>query len=110
MAEHFTGMQWNDFSNMNGGHFAPHAEHTTGNSVDGYFDGYEKRDAKVAQTLIDCLNDATYGSRIEKVFVAFTPAFEAAIKDVTLKNGQKAAGFFHDNSDHDGHFHFDISD
>ena len=59
------GLTWGDFSNMNGGPFAPHHLHQTGNSADGWFSGYNARNAATAATIIDHLN--TYGERITTV-------------------------------------------
>jgi hypothetical protein len=47
---------WGDFSKMNGGKFPPHTSHADGRHIDGYFDGYKKRDGTVAKRLIDMVN------------------------------------------------------
>jgi hypothetical protein len=112
--DHFTGVTWNDFSNMNGGPFSPHGSHRKGNDVDGYFTGYENRNAATATQIIAHLNDATYGPRIEMVFVAFekkeTNAFWVAIKDVTLSNGRKAQNVILPDANHKGHFHWRVKE
>jgi hypothetical protein len=130
VAEHFAGINWGDFSNMNGGPFPPHASHKTGNDIDGAFAGYAARDAATAATIIEHLNDDTYGSRIQRVFVAFnrpgTPranwlrceggpdtsahgAFWNAIQGITLDDGRLASAVIRPVRDHCTHFHWVIS-
>jgi hypothetical protein len=119
VAEHFTGIKWGDFSNMNGGKFPPHGEHQTGNSIDGYFEDYEKRDAAAAKKMINYLNDATYGSRIVCVFVAYTAndatdSFWNAINkddkgnDIKLNDGRLVRTVIRPEASHTSHFHWDI--
>ena len=126
VVEHFTQFTWNDFSNMNGGPFHPHKSHNTGNDVDGYFPNYEKINEATAQTLIDALNDGTYGARITNVFVSFKawdevtngiiihhpahPDFQAKIDNTTLNRGGPASVVITHEPDHHTHFHFRISD
>ena len=57
IASHFSSNTYGDFSNMNGGRFSPHAEHRTGEDVDGWFPGYNARNAATAATIIGHLND-----------------------------------------------------
>jgi murein endopeptidase len=94
---------------MNGGPFTPHGSHTCGIDVDGYFTGYEKLDAAAATTIIGHLN-ATNGSQIKKVFVAYTAndAFGKAIQGVTLKDGRAATSVIRPDADHTGHFHWRV--
>jgi hypothetical protein len=50
---------------MNGGAFSPHASHRDGIDVDGYFAGYEKRDATTAAQIIQHLNDPIFGVTLQ---------------------------------------------
>jgi hypothetical protein len=61
LIEHFTGITVGDISNMNGGRFPPHSTHKDGVDMDGYFAGYNDRNAATATTIIGHLNDPTYG-------------------------------------------------
>ena len=94
--DHFAGsVTYGDMSNMNAGSFAPdHQGHGNGQEVDGWFAGYNSRNAATATTMIDLLNDASYGSRIRTVYVTFqrtsTNAFWNAIQNVTLADGRAA--------------------
>ena len=114
VAEHFTDINWGDFSNMNGGKFIQHSLHRTGNSIDGKFTGYEEINADTAKTIIGHLNDPTFGSRIQKVFVAYkkttTNTFWNAIKDVTLNDNRKAQDVIRPDPDHDTHFHWEVAE
>lgn len=102
-----------DFSNMNGGTFPPHGTHNDGTSVDGWFNGYNARDAATAQTMINLLNDPTYGSRIQTVGVTFqqvnTNSFWNAIKNVTLNDGRRARDVIRPWAGHTTHFHWVIT-
>lgn len=105
------GQVWGDFSNMNGGSFAPdHTSHQTGNSADGWFDGYNARDADVAATIIGHVN--THGRRIRTVYVTFAPnsAFANAIAGVTLDDGRAATEVIRNFRGHTGHFHWEVTD
>jgi murein endopeptidase len=52
LARHYSGITWGDFSNMNGGSFAPdHESHQTGNDIDGWCPVYYKRDKKAAEIM-----------------------------------------------------------
>jgi murein endopeptidase len=105
------GQVWGDFSNMNGGSFAPdHTSHQTGNSADGWFDGYNARDADVAATIIGHVN--THGRRIRTVYVTFAPnsAFANAIAGVTLNDGRAATEVIRNFRGHTGHFHWEVTD
>jgi hypothetical protein len=106
---HFTSISWGDMSNMNGGEFPPHDGHQRGTSADGHFGGYNDRDAAAASQIIKYLNDDTYGSRIRRVYVTFTPAFRRAIEAVTLDDGRRATDVIKNAGDHATHFHFDIA-
>jgi hypothetical protein len=117
LANHYsstmTGGLWGDFSNMNGGNFyPPHHSHAKGIDADGYFTGYNARDKTVAETMIKLLNDATYGSQITQVWVAYekvpTNTFWTAIKDVTLADGRAASGVILKEASHTTHFHWRI--
>jgi hypothetical protein len=64
-------VQWNDFSNMNGGFFPPHEGHREGRTIDGLTPGYLNMDANAAQALIDMLNERN-PEAVERVFVSFS--------------------------------------
>lgn len=105
------GQTWGDFSNMNGGSFAPdHTSHQTGNSADGWFDGYNIRNAATATTIIGHLN--THGTRIRTVYVTFAPnsVFANAIANVTLDDGRRATAVIRNFGGHTGHFHWEVTD
>lgn len=110
---HFSGIQINDISNMNGGKFPPHGTHQDGTHIDGWFNGYNARNAAVAATMIGYLNDPTYGSNIRTVYVTFsrtaTNPFWNAIKDVTLNDGRLARDVIVPIAGHDTHFHWVIA-
>jgi hypothetical protein len=110
LVAHYTGISWNDFSNMNGGPFPPHGSHRDGIDVDGYFDHYQDRNAATAAQIVQHLNDAPYGSRIFKVFVAYkttgSDSFWNAIKDVTLNDGRAAKNVIRPDPKHATHFHW----
>lgn len=114
VTEAFGAINWGDFSNMNGGRFAPHASHNTGNDVDGHFAGYNARDAATANTMIGFLNDPTYGSQITLVFVTYartpTDPFWNAIMNVTLADGRAARDVIQPVGGHGTHFHWRIAD
>jgi hypothetical protein len=116
-----------DISNMNGGSFAPdHRLHDTGNDFDGWFNGYNARNAATAERIIEMLNDTTpvgpleaeeappVGSRIQFVYVTFsrtpTDSFWNAIRNVTLNDGRQARRVIRSVSGHTSHFHVRIID
>jgi hypothetical protein len=105
-----TSHTWGDFSNMNGGPFPPHGSHQTGNSADGWFSGYNARDAATAATIIGHLN--THGRRIQTVYVTFAPgsAFANAIAGVTLADGRAATSVIRNFGGHTTHFHWEVVD
>lgn len=109
IVDHF-GLTYGDFSNMNGGNFPPHSSHRNGNDVDGWFSGYNARNAATATQVIAHLNDTTHGSRISMVFVTFdrvaTNTFWNAIKDVNLDNGRRARDVILPVAGHTTHFHW----
>jgi hypothetical protein len=113
VAEHF-GLHYNDFSNMHGGGFPPHLSHQTGNDVDLRFAGYAARNAATAAALIAQLNDPTYGSRFQAIFVTFertaSNAFWQAIRNVTLNDGRLARNVILPEPLHADHAHWRISD
>lgn len=97
---------------MHAGSFAPdHGSHRTGNDVDGWFPGYNNRDANTAETIINQLNDPS-GSNISIVFVTYqqtaTNAFWNAIKNVTLTDGRLASSVIRPLGGHGSHFHWRI--
>ena len=106
-------LTWGDFSNMNGGRFAPHASHRTGNDIDGWFNGYNNRDAATAASIIGHLNAAN-GGRITAVFVTFTrqqgDAFWGAIENVVLGDGRRARDVILPVGGHTRHFHWRVGD
>ncbi|GAB4540792.1 MAG: hypothetical protein Tsb0014_32290 [Pleurocapsa sp.] len=102
-----------DFSNMNGGRFSPHSTHRDGTHIDGWFNGYNDRNAATAQTMINLLNDPTYGYKIRTVLVTFQKTsqdtFWNAIKDVTLDDGRKASNVIKPYQGHTTHFHWVVN-
>jgi murein endopeptidase len=105
----FGGLTWGDFSNMNGGPFPPHASHRLGLDADGWFPGYNARDAATAATIIGHLNSAA-GSDITAVFVTFeqisTDPFWQAIRTVVLSDGRRARDVILPVGGHTTHFHW----
>ncbi|WP_159916005.1 carboxypeptidase-like regulatory domain-containing protein [Pantoea sp. 18069] len=105
------GVTWGDFSNMNAGSFAPdHASHATGRDADGWYAGYNARDAAAAKKMIALLNTPGVGSKVKIVYVTHTPssgnAFHDAYKDVTLADGRKARSVIRNYAGHRTHFHW----
>lgn len=98
-------IEFNDMSNMNGGRFPPHASHDTGADVDAWFPGYPLRNALVAKALVAQLNQP-WGSSVKFIFVAFTPAFRAALRGVTLTDGRLATDVLRDDPSHTDHYHY----
>jgi hypothetical protein len=107
--EQYENVAWNDFSNMNGGPFPPHSSHDLGVDVDGWFDGYDNRNASVATKLIEMVNRGKERS-VRVVYVKFTPEFQNAITNVKLADGRPATQVFHNDAGHGGHFHFRLSE
>ncbi len=110
LAEGYSGMLWGDFSNMNAGDFEPdHGSHQKGVDADGWFDGYNARNAATAQKIIQQLN-SPLGSNILMVGVTFeqisTSTFWNAIKDINLADGRKAKNVIFPWKKHEGHFHW----
>jgi hypothetical protein len=105
----YTGLIWGDFSNMNGGRFPPHSSHDEGLDADGWFPGYNARDAATAATIIGHLNAAN-GSQITTVFVTYeevpSDPFWQAIKDVVLNDGRLARAVIRPAAGHTTHFHW----
>jgi hypothetical protein len=119
----YPGIDWGDFSNMNGGRFPPHQSHQTGNDADGHFGGYNARDAATARTIIRHLNGPD-GDRIQRVFVTYNrpggPVFPDrpraerdpfwnAIKNVVLNDGRQARTVIRPLAGHNTHFHWLVS-
>lgn len=111
--EHFGEVMFGDLTNMNGGAFLPHPTHREGLEADGWFEGYDARDAATAQRILGYLNDPAYGSRIQSVFVSFDSARQAqfwdAIREATLADGRPAANVIRNVAGHETHFHWVIS-
>jgi hypothetical protein len=101
---------WGDFSNMNGGIFPPHTTHKNGSSADGWFPGYNARDAATAATIVGHLNK--YGRKIVIVYVTFDPdsAFAKAIQNVALADGRMARDVVRSVGGHKTHFHWEVTD
>lgn len=117
VADTAAGTLWDSFSNMNGGKFAGHEAHQTGNDIDGWYPGYNARDAGAAATMIGHLNNPAYGPQIKAVFVTFSKvqgeegfSFWEAIKDVTLTDGRPARNVIRPKAGHPTHFHWVIPD
>lgn len=111
--EHFGEVTFGDLSNMNGGAFLPHTTHLEGLEADGWFEGYDARDAATAQRLLGYLNDPAFGSRIRSVFVSFDSARQArfwdAIRETVLADGRQASNVIRNVAGHETHFHWVIS-
>lgn len=106
-------VKWGDFSNMNAGSFAPdHSSHTAGKDVDGWYDGYNSRDAAAAAKMIALLNTTGVGKKVKIVYVTHTAAsgnaFFDAYKDVTLADGRKAKSVIKNYAGHTTHFHWNV--
>ena len=102
-----------DISNMNGGPFPPHVSHRNGIDVDGWYPGYNTRDANAAAIMLSLLNRPD-GRRVSIVFVAYDQApgdtFWEAIEDITLNDGRPATAVIRPLSGHTGHFHWVVAD
>lgn len=113
VVESFNANTYGDFSNMHGGTFPPHGSHTTGNDVDGWFAGYNNRDANTAKIIIDQLNSAD-GSNVSLVFVTYqtipTNPFWNTINNVTLNDGRFAPDVIRPLGGHTRHFHWRVAD
>jgi hypothetical protein len=113
LLEHFgDAIVIGDISDMNAGPFPPHETHQSGVDIDGWFFGYNERDAATAATLIGHLNDPVTGSRIVLVYVTYeqadTDPFWLAIRDVTLADGRAARDVILPYPGHDTHFHWRV--
>jgi carboxypeptidase family protein len=109
--------QFGDFSNMNAGQFGQvgtinaHAEHKTGEDVDGKFPNYNPHSAITAAKIIQQLNEPGYGSKIGRVLVAYDiqgDNFAQAISGVLLNDGRFASDVIQPHSAHTTHFHWDL--
>jgi hypothetical protein len=79
ITDKFAGVTYNDFSNLHGGGFPPHASHRRGQSIDAKFatPNYVKRDEAVFHKLLDLALEDTE-SRIKEFYVTYcTPARRA---------------------------------
>jgi hypothetical protein len=65
-------VNWNDFSNLDGGQFPIHAGHRNGDTADGVFAGYTNRDAAAAQRTIAFLNDRSAHGEVQRVLVGYS--------------------------------------
>ncbi len=106
-------VSWGDFSNMNAGSFAPdHRSHTSGLDGDGWYSGYNGRDAAAAAKMIALLNSPGVATHVEYVLVSHTPrsgnAFYDAYKDATLTDGRKVRDIIRNFTGHGTHFHWKI--
>ncbi|MEB0023274.1 carboxypeptidase regulatory-like domain-containing protein, partial [Actimicrobium sp. CCI2.3] len=104
---------YGDFSNMHGGAMAPHASHRTGQDADGWFPGYNARDAATAAKMVDILNTPGVRLNAKIAYVTYTAkagnAFYDAIKGVTLADGRPAASVIRPFAGHTTHFHVNTS-
>ncbi|MNH38745.1 hypothetical protein D3C79_998250 [compost metagenome] len=96
---------------MNAGSFAPdHRSHASGLDADGWYAGYNARDAAAAQRMLTLLNAAGVGRKVETVYVSHTArsghAFYDAYKDVTRADGRKAKSVIRNYAGHQTHFHW----
>jgi len=108
-----SGVTWGDFSNMNAGSFAPdHSSHTRGTDADGWFAGYNARDAATAASMIQLLNTDRVGKRVRIVYVTYVEkdgeAFYDGIKNVTLSDGRPARAVIRNFTGHTSHFHWSM--
>ena len=101
---------WGDFSNMNGGPFSPHSSHQIGKDADGWYDGYNARDAAAATTMIGLINTVGAQDKVKIVYVTHEAvpgnAFYDAYKDVTLTDGRPAKSVIKNFPGHTTHFHW----
>ena len=117
VVEHYSENSYDDASNMNAGYFGPvgrdHAGHRNGAEIDGYFAGYERRNAATARKIIEQLNDDTYGCRILRVWVTHERVegrpFYDAIRGVVLDDGRRATDVIRNEPKHGSHFHWNIA-
>ncbi len=102
-----------DISHMNGGVFPPHGSHRTGNDVDGWFEGYNARNAATAAKMLSWL-EKDCDQRIEVVLVTYQAvegnAFYDAIKDAYICGDREATEVIRPVGGHTTHFHLRISD
>ena len=102
---------WGDFSNMNGGSFAPdHITHRSGTDVDGWFVGYQNLDTASAKKMLSFLNTEGVGSRVKFVYVTHLMTdgapFYDAYKRVVLADGRMAKDVIKHRPGHSTHFHW----
>ena len=109
LAEQLQGVEYGDFSNMNGGSFPPHVSHQRGVDIDVWFFGYNDLDAEAARFMLDLLNQPGIIERVDLLFAAYTQTdgdpFWEEIRDVTLLDGRPAGEVFLPDAEHTGHFH-----
>lgn len=106
-------VRWGDFSNMNAGSFQPdHNSHRQGKDVDGWYTGYNARDAAAANDMIALLDTPGVQSKVLIVYVSHKKAdgdpFYDAYKDVTLADGRPARKVIQNFPGHVGHFHWHV--
>lgn len=105
-------LKFNDFSNMNGGHFRLHDAHRKGRSIDLQYDGYlDGITAKDARQLIEYINDDYYGKDIAECYVTFKRggSFEKYINSHKLDNEKLASSVIKFREGHEDHFHWEVS-
>ncbi len=105
------GVVIGDISNMNGGKFPPHDEHTLGADADGWVTGYNARNEATARRLIELLNTPV-GRKIGRMLVRFnrsdTNPFWRTIKNYKLDDNRIADRVILPHDDHDTHFHMNL--
>lgn len=118
----FAGVHWGDMSNMNGGRFAPHSSHQSGNDADGWCPAYAAlafpgsagaRDRIAAESLIAYINSPGAGRRIQNLFVSDAPGhpgFWRAVRNTTLADGRPAQAVITRLTNHRTHFHVRVAD
>ncbi|MEM9103990.1 MAG: hypothetical protein AAGB12_16915, partial [Pseudomonadota bacterium] len=111
--DNLNGYLWGDFSNMNAGSFAPdHTSHQTGVDADGWFNGYNARNAATAAFIIAEINASN--SRISRVYVTFervaTDTFFTAIQNVVLTDGRAAVDVIIPATGHRTHVHYRLTE
>jgi len=102
---------WGDFSNMNGGSFAPdHATHRLGKDIDGWYPGYQNRDAAAATKMLELLNAPGTSGKVKSVLVTHKAsagnAFYDVYKDQILADGRAAKSIIRNHPGHNTHFHW----
>ncbi len=108
-SSHATGntLQFNDFTNMNGGKFPIHCTHRDGETVDVTYPGLSSKDAAAAARLLTFLN-GPHGAQVARVQTTYpsSGAFGRAIANAgTLTDGRRASEVVSILTGHPTHMH-----